>query len=468
MDRHQAGKPGFLSCLAAVLVLAVSASLPAQAAPQTARQDPPRWEADIWFDRFRPTLTPRELTKEEREEVRALAQKHSAALAPWRVRNLVERGEPVGELRQQATLLRLFELGASGDEEAMLAARSAIYSDGNCGGWGDDAPFRVGNDGNRECGYAQGVALALTAYWTALIWQQHGPERSGAADIGLKSCFGFQKAFPHSGPFIGRNAYVQCGFSMTVTEAALKSREMKRNDRIYLDVALFDYRKKGGKPPLAVHAFFPTVGDAEFDRQRFQGLLASYKPAKDPDAVGLATGWSETDRAWVEHYAAVNDRNGDVKAMLERKDRQLADAIWRANQSARMMRESECSKGLQSLATTHLRVTDYEVRSLEATCARAGDDYLEKFAQRYLVVTPANIDRLCNAGSATCSRLRAGQDQRNAEFAAEEKAKRDAINNAFTGKLPPASVQVRKYDQNGNYLGTETMTRGEADLRGAK
>jgi len=477
MDRHQSRKPGFLSSLAVVLVLVVSTSLPAQAAPQAtaqtapqaARQDPPRWEADIWFDRFRPTITPRELTKEEREEVRALVTKLRAATPPWRARNLIERGQPVGELRQQATLLRLFELGTSGDEEAMLAARDAIYSDGNCGGWGDDAPFRVGNDGNGECAYAQGVALGLAAYWTALIWQHHGPERSGAADIALKSCFGFYKAFPHSSePFIGRNPYVQCGFSMTVTEAALKSRDMKRRDYIYLDVALFDYRKKGGKPPLAVHAFFPTVGDAEFDRQRFQKLLASYKPAKDPDALGLATGWTETDRAWVEHYAEVNQRNGDVKAMLERKDRQLADEIWRANQSARMMRESACDKGLQSLATTHLRVTDYEVRSLEGTCAGAGDDYLEKFAQRYMVVTPANVDRLCNAGSATCTRLRAGQAQRNAEFAAEEKAKRDALNNAFTGKLPPASVNVRKYDQNGNYIGTETMTRGEADLRGAK
>lgn len=466
MDRHPPRTPRFRIAFAALLALAATVvALPVHAAPQ----DPPRWEADVWFDRFRPTLTPRELTKAERAEVRALAAKHRAAMGPWRVPDLVKEGKPVGELRQQATLLRLFELGQSGDEDAMLAAREAIYSDGLCGGWGEDAPFRVARDATGGCEYAQGVALALTGYWTALIWQQHGPERSRAGYQGLKSCFLLYQAYSSArGVFEGRNPFVKCGFSMKLSEAAFTSKEMKQRGKVYLDVALNDYWKEGGKPPLEVHAFYPTVGDAEFDRQRFKRLLAIYKPAREADSLGLATNWTETDRAWVEHYAAVNERNGDVKAMLEQKDRQLADAIWRANQSARLMRESECSKGLQTLATTHLQVTDYAVRSLENTCAGAGDAYLEKFAQRYMVETPANVERLCNAGSATCPRLRAGQAQRNAEFAAQEKAKRDAINNAFTGKLPPTSVQVRKYDQQGNYIGTETMTKGEADLRGAK
>lgn len=64
----------------------------------------------------------------------------------------------------------------------------------------------------------------------------------------------------------------------------------------------------------------------------------------------------------MEHYAEVNQRDGDLKAMLEWTYRKLADEIWRANHSARMMRESECSKGIETLTTTHLRVTDYEVR----------------------------------------------------------------------------------------------------------
>lgn len=467
MDDHRAGKPGFLSGVANSLVLALVLLMPALA--QAAPQDPPRWEADIWFDRFRPTLTPRELTKEERAEVRALAAKHRAATAPWRVEGLVKEGKPVGELRQQATLLRLFELGESGDKEAMLAAREAIYSDGLCGGWGDDGPFRVKQDVNGNCEYGAGVALALTGYWTALIWQHHGPERSRAGHQGLKSCFLLYQAYPTSrSAFEGRNPFVKCGFSMKLSEAALTSKEMKQRGKVYLDVALYDYWDDGGKPPLEVHAFYPTVGDAEFDRQRFQRLLARYQPAKDADPLGLVSNWTTTDRAWVEHYAAINERNGDVKAMLEQKDRQLADAIWRGNQSARLQRQSECSKSMQTLATTHLQVTDYEVRALETSCASAGDEYLEKFAQRYVAVIPANIDRLCNAGSTSCSRQRAAQAERNAEFAAQEKAKRDALNNAFTGKLPPAAVQVRKYDQNGNYLGTETMTRGEAELRGAK
>lgn len=449
---------------ALLLLFCFGMALPLQAATE----DPPRWEADAWFDHFRPVLQPRELTKEEREEVRTLLKQHLAATAPtmvpWRIRD----GRPVGELRKQATLLRLFELGESGDKEAMLAARAAIFADG--AGWGEDAPFKlVFVDQNNNNRYAEGVALALTAYWTALIWDRHGPERSGEARLGLQSCLqGHEADARYKQVFTGRNPYVNCGFSVALSEAGFKTRRMKRFGRDNLESMISDYVQNGGKSPLAIRAFHSTLGDAEFDKKRFQDLLARYRPSKQWDALGLVTGWTDTDRAWVEHYAAANNRQADIVAMLQRVDREAADAAYRSADSARQQREHACEKDIERLGTTHLEVLPSSITYLEATCAAAGDRYLDRFAAVFVVKDAGNVDRLCNYGSASCARQRAAQNQRNAEFTAELEAKRNAINNAFTGKLPSPSVNVRSYDQNGNYLGTQSMTRGEAELRGAK
>lgn len=446
------------------LVLGCLAAGPLQAATE----DPPRWEADAWFDHFRPVLQPRELTPAEREEVRALLKQHLAATPPAMVPGLIRDGRPVGEIRKQATLLRLFELGESGDKEAMLAARAAIFAGG--AGWGEDAPFKlVFVDLNNNNWYAETIALALTGYWTALIWDRHGPERSREARFGLESCFyGYQADARYKEVFTGRNRYVNCGFSVAVSEAGFKTRQMKRFGRGYLGSLLVNYVDDGGKPPLEIRAFYPTVGDAEFDQKRFQDLLARYRPSQQPDPLGAVTGWTDNDRAWAEHYAAGHRRERDLVAMHERGERSQADALWQARYNARMASEEMCETDMVRLSPAALAAMPGAITDLEVACAAAGDAWLDRFAGQFVVRNEGNLKRVCQYSSTSCARQQQLHARRNAEFTAELEAKRNAINNAFTGKLPSPSVNVRSYDQNGNYLGTESMTRGEAELRGAK
>jgi hypothetical protein len=437
-----------------------------------AAANPPRWQIDSYFERFRPKMAPRELTKAEREEVRSLLKQHLAADSLYWANWNRAHGKPVVAVRQQATLLRLFELGESGDEEAMLAARTAMAGGFLGLGWGEDAPFDVAGAKVEDDDFAESLAAALVAHWTALIWQRHGPERSREAEMGFKWCLQRQHWTTRSlNTFRARNMWVDCGFSVKIDEKFTQSKVAQQRAVHPLEWLGENYVKKGGKPPYVIVDVYPTAGDEAFDKARFERLLANFsfdQFERDHSSIANARrhdiAWSDGERIWVQHYADTHGRNADLTAMLAKVNSDLAYQERSRALSAQQSRESSCTRDIELMRTTTLQLPS--LTYLEQICAEAGDTYLEKFAAYFPLENFRNVERLCAAGSVHCQRQQALMAETQAQIAAD----REAMKKSFSsGKAPgPASVNVRSYDQQGNYIGTQSMTRGEAELRGAK
>lgn len=436
--------------------------------------DPPLWQARELFELYRPTMQPRELSREEREEVRALLKLHresdDAEWLAWHA----EQGT-IKPPRRQATLLRLIELGESGDKEAMLAARTAMAGAGQGLGWGVDAPFRVDVSHPDEDNYAEYLANALVGHWTALIWKMHGPERSREARTGLSQCMAqYNYVTQYNDTFSGRTYLVDCGFTLKISDAFKKSKDASRMATHSVSYLAEKYVEDGGKPPFEIVSVYGLPSDTATQAALYDRLVKSWRRCDAADPLGIKCGLTLGQRAWVEHYAQVNNRVSDLynaEEIARKKDElDRINAEYYAREAVRRKRDAdlaEWEQGMKKLpAGTHAAQRHNPV--LEALSARLGDEYLERFAAHFVVLADENIRRLCNAGSASCRAQLELQQQRFELYAAQEAERRAAASAASRAPLPSPSVNVRSYDQNGNYMGSETMTRGEAELRGAK
>lgn len=460
--------------LAAMTVLAGWCGLMSTAPAAAAESDPPLWQARELFEQYRPKMKPRELTKDERQEVRALIKLYrESADAEW-LTWYAARGTSKPP-RQQATLLRLIELGETGDEEAMIAARYAMAGAGMGLGWGVDAPFRIDVAHPDEDNYAEYLAYALVGHWTALIWQMHGPERSREARAGLSQCLAqYQYVTQGYDTYTARTYIADCGFTVKISDAFKTSKQASRSATHALEFLATHYADKGGKPPFEIVSVEGMPADDAAQGTLYARLLKSWKRCDQPDPLGMQCGLTEGQRAWVQHYAETHNRLGDLygaeelarqKADLDRRNAEFYARQAVARERAEL--EQRWNQRVKPLPPG-LTATTGGSAELEALSARLGDEYLEEYAARFAVLNDDNLRRLCRAGSPYCSAQQDLQRLRMERYAEEERERRAAASAASRAPVPSASVNVRSYDQNGNYLGTQSMTRGEAELRGAK
>jgi hypothetical protein len=399
-----------------------------------------------FLERDRPRFTPRTLTGAEKAEIQRL-------VAPYKSYDLLKfihfNDRPDwGALKvPYSSIQRLMQLAESGDKFAMDALlktmRIALMIDeSNMGYFGANKYDPV--DPSGPMGNDKALAWIrlhqLTRVWSAHRWARHGPDRLAA--------YAFVQCYP---------ANVKCGYWYDVTDQFNAAK-----------IGTWAESGKGNAYKLFGNVrFFPVDGGPNDRLQRFAGLLS----ALEWTYQGQNDRISDEDYAWMAGFAKsagleqVYDNAWLTNAMRDARtwhpsEREFDFAKWEIQQREEVDRLLEASN-----------VSPQQQRVLLSSAKRLGNDYLLRFAEKYPLDSAADVDLICSLGSPDCQNQRMMFQQQiegNAAFAAELEARRQAINSFGAGPLPSASVTVRKYDQNGNYLGSETTTRTEAELRGAK
>jgi hypothetical protein len=390
--------------------------------------------ADAVFDYFRPKIRPRALNPQEKSEISRLsAQFVGMPNKEARYRDITSYYRDYGRASDLAAgphsaLLRLMELGESGDREAMIAARDALAF-----GWGKGPMFAALNQGSQATirmsdVMSDGLRLALVGYWTAQIWHRFGPERGLGAEIGMRACLlPFKNFFDASwrGDYKpderiatrAKTFVADCGFSIrypgSFRKAGSSQRSWEKDGRnnayfSTLGDLIGNWVRVGGQPDFQISEFRATIGDPAFELLRYRNLLEGVGYL-EPNLKG-ESGYklTEGEWAWVNDYRA---RTGETY--------HWGNALYSMRQIANFA-EYRRAKEAKELAEARQRRPDFETDS-------------ERRSRRRFEWDQA---------------LRSGT--------------------MFTGQLPSAGVTVRNYDRNGNYLGSTVTTRGEAELSGAK
>ena len=396
-----------------------------------------------FLERDRPRFTERALTSAERSEIQRLT-------APYKSYDLLKfihyNDRPDwGSLKvPYSSIQRLMVIAESGDKYAMDAllkvmrialmigdsnTRPDIYDPVEKGGpMGDDQTIAA-------------IRLyQLTRIWSAHRWARHGPDRLAA--------FAFVECFP---------ANVKCGYYYDI-------------DRSGSGGSLYDWAIIGkGKffQKISNIRFFPVDGGPDDRFKRFTGLLQ----ALESTYQGRNDRITDEDYAWMAAYAKsagfeqIYDNAWLTTSMRDARywhpsERAFDLAKWKVKQQQDV--EAQMAQGNLGLD---------QQRVLLSTAKGLGSTYLLQFARKYPLDQIEDIDLICSLNSPDCQRQRVlfqQQQERNRAFAAEIEARRQAANSFGTGPLPNAYATVRTYDQNGNYIGTSTTTKTDAELSSAK
>lgn len=416
----------------------------ASPAPGMALNQPPGYDRlSEFLERDRPRFTPRTLTSAEKQEIARLT-------APYKSYDLLKyihfNDRPEwGRLKvPYSSIQRLMALGESGDKYAMDALLKVMrlalmIGDTNTG---NDIYDPV--DPNGPMGSDQKLAQIrlhqLTRIWAAHRWQRHGPDRLAA--------YAFVECYP---------ANAKCGYFYDLA-------------RKKAGASLYDWAITGkGKyfDEVSNIRFFPVDGGPMERLNRFRSLLADMEWIYQ----GRNERISEEDYAWMAGYAKsaglvdVYDNAWLTTSMRDARywhpsERAFDMVKWNVKHKT----DWEAEFALNNLPRERQRV-------LLANAKGLGNDYVVRFAQKYMLESHQEIELICSLGSPDCERQGQMFDAwlaGNAAFAAEIEARRRAVNAFGTGPLPSATVTVRNYDQNGNYIGSTTTTRSDAELSGAK
>lgn len=94
---------------------------------------------------------------------------------------------------------------------------------------------------------------------------------------------------------------------------------------------------------------------------------------------------------------------------------------------------------------------------------KLGGQYLEPLASEVYLREQSAIESLCRKPGVICDRQRNIWNQLDSE-ARMEASMKDARWRAAIEDNAPGSTSVRSYDQSGNYLGSTTMPKWQADI----
>lgn len=396
-----------------------------------------------FLERDRPRFTMRALTSVERSEIQRLT-------TPYKSYDLLKfihyNDRPEwGSLKvPYSSIQRLMVLAESGDKFAMdsllkVMRIALMIGDSNTDADKYDPVEKAGPMGDDQV-LAAIRLYQLTRIWSAHRWARHGPDRLAA--------FAFVECYP---------ANLRCGYWYDVSDQ-------------YHAAKIYDWAETGKGKAYKLFSnirFFPVDGGPAERLKRFTGLLDALQWTYQ----GRNDRISDEDYAWMASYAKstgleqVYDNAWLRTSMQDARywhpsERQYDLAKWKVRQAT----DWEAEFALANISLERQRFLLGDARGL-------GPAYVVRFAQKYQLETLADIELICAQNSPDCQRQQAlfdGQQQRNAQFAAEIEARRQAVNAFGTGPLPSAYATVRKYDQNGNYIGSTTTTKTDAELSGAK
>jgi hypothetical protein len=279
--------------------------------------------------------------------------------------------------------------------------------------------------------FARERADKLFSLWAGHLWQLHGKDRNAA--LGLGTCWSGEA-----------NCGVVYDWPKKQAGRNLARWHVSGKGDDYLDISNI--------------RFYPLDTNDAGKQAKFENMISSlamgwYGNIGEPSTEGyywLANYAVKTGQAQVYANALAELRQGrlrgnspDVKKIRERASRDIYidqgrqwDAMW-----------------------AKASLTEAEQRVLEALSRRT--NRLPQYANRYVIRDYESISRLCEMGyGGFCKQIEAA--------AAADQARRNAVANFFNSPPPSATVSVRVYDQNGNYQGTKTTTRTEAELLGAR
>lgn len=364
-------------------------------------------------DLHAPRIRPRALSAEERSEVRSLL--NGALTDPYLT---WDRLEP------------LMALAESGDKEAMHAVLRAFK--------GPDP-----NSIARPAWFAplesfDGMASSLLAgRWAGEYWRRHGADPIAAAQ--LASCTG--------------ERLQRCGVLVRI-----------RNPRER--TAFLDYgRENTRRAPRLDLVFEPAYPGVDGLRARFDDLTARRRAGPNMYVGHGVDDWLAAYAAVHPEVAATQQATLDTVAAEAERVR-LARLAFAADARARAERMWNDLWGRSDLS-------DQERSTLEIVAGQLGDDYVVRLAGVQPVQGESAVSTLCRLDHPTCQSNRQNQARREAALQAE--IQQSAIDAAARQRAVTAAmgsgvgmVEVRRYDRAGNYVGTTTMTRSQADTIGAR
>ncbi len=357
-----------------------------------------------WVEANRPGMQPRALTREEAKQVKQLIAGFEQS---------VKDKQPA-----ETWLIQLRPLAETGDKTAMRGMFSG-YNDL----WKLE-PARRG---------------PISALWSVEYWNLHGPDLEAGKRI--RGCISGTR---RDGFWVGKTRLWDCGFDVKV-----------KPDRFNYS-GFEDYAEKKGPAPKNV-VFIPrslAVGGAG-DKARFDNLVSILQGGGVLDVL---------DRTWAKEYAdksgpaeisvlqAAIDGHPNAVARLNAVNQKIA-AEWRVEQLKRWTAFDQKEF-----------LTPSDLEQFELLSVIMGPEHLAKFGRKYVIYGETHIGAACTIDSEVCAAQTTLFEQRKAEAEAEARARNAPIGD-WAGQL---FVDVRTYDQNGVYVGTQTMTRSQADTVGAR
>ncbi|MGQ2989600.1 MAG: PAN domain-containing protein [Brevundimonas sp.] len=364
-------------------------------------------------DLYAPRIRPRTLSTEERGQVQALL--NGALTDPYLT---WDRIEP------------LMALAESGDKEAMHAVLRAFKG-----------PER--NTINRHVWFAplesfDGLASSrLAARWAGEYWRRHGADPIAAAQ--LASCTG--------------ESVQRCGVFVRLRNA--------RERTAFLDYGR-NITRRAPRLDLVFEPAYPGVAGL---RARFDELTARRRAAPNMQIGHGADGWMAAYAAVHPEVAATQQATLDTVAAEAERVR-LTRLAWAADARARAERMWNDLWGRADL-------TSQQRSTLEVLAVQLGDDYVVRLAGVQPIYGGGAADILCRLDHPTCQSSRRNQAQQEAarqaeirQTAADAAARQSAVAAAMGSGV--GMVDVRRYDRAGNYVGTTTMTRSQAETIGAR
>jgi hypothetical protein len=364
-------------------------------------------------DLYAPRMKPRKLTAAEKAEANALLTKiHDDPVWP--------------------DVERLMVLAESGDKDAMLNLLKA---------------FKGKPDGSQSTGiwfapwetWFGSAQTGIAARWAAEYWTRHGADKVAMGDL-------------ISADSIEVGHVLEYGVDVP--------RDGKLLDKMW-DYYWGDTKKA---PKLKISVSKAYKGEAAL-RAKYDRLIAGRQNGTERHPI--VKDWTE---AYARRYPEVA---GTLAAAKTAEEKRVQDEI--NIRLARVAGFRENSQRVWDELSVKPSLTREERLMLEAHTGNLGDDYLEAFAARYPIEYDSSADRLCALGHASCGAAMAAKNARRAEQEAQYAA--DMAANAAKARAGDAAmaaaanassfVEVRTYHRSGNFVGTRTMTKTQAEIIGA-
>lgn len=374
-----------------------------------ARSERAKRSSEEVIDLYAPRMKPRKLTTAEKAEASALLARIY--------------DDPVWP-----DVERLMVLAESGDRDAMLNLLKALKGkpDGSQSSAIWFTPW--------ESWYGT-PQTGIAARWAAEYWQRHGADRVAMG-------FLINAESREAGHVL------QYGVSVP------------RDQKLLSKMWDYYWGKSKKAPKLKITIGHAYDGEAAL-RAKYDRLIAGRQNGTETHPIV---------KDWTEAYAQAHPeaaealaaaRSAEAQRELDEINRQKAYAAAMREQSQRVWNELSIKSDL----------TWDEQLKLEAHVGNLGDDYLEAFAARYPISYDSSAKRLCALGNPACAQARASvefaRQLQEAEYAKNAQLNAQAAGSGSSTYTLPF-VEVRTYDRSGNYVGTQTMTRMQADIIGAR